>query len=88
MIASASDDMKIKLWNLEGEELATFESNSQILSLSFSPDSKKIVSGDFNGVVALWNLDLDDLLKRGCSQLRLYLSSKSKKNDYDKLCKV
>ncbi|GAA6618392.1 toll/interleukin-1 receptor domain-containing protein [Scytonema sp. NUACC26] len=87
MIASSSNDMTIKLWNLEGEQLATFQSNSYIFSLSFSPDSKKIVSGDFDGVVALWNLDLDNLLKRGCSQLRPYLSSQSKKNDYDKLCK-
>jgi WD40 repeat protein/energy-coupling factor transporter ATP-binding protein EcfA2 len=73
-IASASDDGTVKLWNLEGRELRTFKGHSaSVLSISFSPDGKTIASA--SAEVILWNLDLEDLLVRGCGWLSDYVEN-------------
>jgi WD40 repeat protein len=41
--------------------------------VSFSPDGQTLVSGDEESGVMLWNLELNDLLQRGCDRLSDYL---------------
>ncbi len=49
--------------------------SSSVLSVSFSPDGKTLATGSDDNTVKLWNLNLDDLMARGCSWLDAYLSS-------------
>jgi len=44
-IVSGSDDGKIKLWNINGELIRTFEKDGSVYSVNFSPDDKYIVAG-------------------------------------------
>ena len=88
MIASSSKDGNIKLWSIEGEELATFkEGNSPVTSLSFSPDGKTLASANEDGTIVLWNLGLDELLSQACARVRGYLKNNPNVPDSDRhLC--
>uniref|UniRef100_UPI00190ED28D WD40 repeat domain-containing protein n=1 Tax=Calothrix rhizosoleniae TaxID=888997 RepID=UPI00190ED28D len=73
-IASASTDNTVKLWNLNGQELATLKGHSgDVISVAFSPDGKTIASASEDNTVKLWNLDLDDLMAKGCAWAGDYL---------------
>ncbi|NES93284.1 WD40 repeat domain-containing protein, partial [Okeania sp. SIO2B9] len=57
ILASASEDCTIKLWNLNGKELAIFKGHSKaITSISFSPDGKILASGSNDNTIKLWSL--------------------------------
>jgi WD40 repeat protein len=55
-IVSGSRDNTLKLWNKEGECLATFEGHSgTVHSVCFSPNKEQIVSGSRDNTLKLWN---------------------------------
>jgi WD40 repeat protein len=103
LLASGSTDKTIKLWDtFIGKDLKTFtEHTDNILSVTFSPDGKTIASGSADQKVMLWkvsdgknkftaineNLDLNQLIKRGCDWVGGYLQYNSSVRSYDKhLC--
>ncbi|MEQ9481292.1 MAG: WD40 repeat domain-containing protein [Coleofasciculus sp. F4-SAH-05] len=49
------------------------EHDSLVFSVSFSPDGKTLASGSDDNKIKLWNLDLDDLLVKGCNWVHNYL---------------
>ena len=58
MLASASDDHTVKLWNLDGKLLTTFKGHTdEVWGVSFSPDGKTIASASADRTVRLWSLD-------------------------------
>ncbi|NEP13436.1 MAG: hypothetical protein F6K14_25165 [Symploca sp. SIO2C1] len=58
MLASASDDNTIKLWNQEGKLLQTIEGHEGwVYGVAISPDGKTIASVGEDQTVKLWNLD-------------------------------
>jgi len=58
-IVSGSADHTIKLWNIEGKEIRTFDRenghNYRVRSVVFSPDGKTIASGSYDKTIKLWN---------------------------------
>jgi WD40 repeat protein len=88
MLAFGSKEGNIKLWTVEGEELATFKGHtSDVSSLSFSPDGKTLASASNDGTISLWNLDLEQLLAQVCNWARDYLQNNPNVNESDrKLC--
>jgi hypothetical protein len=57
IIASASQDKTVRLWNLQGESVSRFKGNTDAVnSVSFSPDGKTIASASQDNTVRLWNL--------------------------------
>ena len=58
MIASASDDGTVRLWNRAGNLLQTLvDHDSSVNSVSFSPDGKTIASAGDDNNIKLWNRD-------------------------------
>jgi WD40 repeat protein len=61
--------------------------NDWVKSVSFSHDGKVIASTSLDGKVILWNLDLDNLLIRGCNRLHDYLKTNLSISESDRhLC--
>ncbi|HEY9598585.1 MAG TPA: stage II sporulation protein E, partial [Cyanophyceae cyanobacterium] len=99
-IAFAGEDNTVNLWSLDGRELQPFLGHqARVKSLSFSPNGLILASASDDGTVRLWkidrskwNLDLDELLLRGCNWLQDYLKtnpnvSQSDRTLCDGICK-
>ncbi|HEY9806871.1 MAG TPA: WD40 repeat domain-containing protein, partial [Candidatus Obscuribacterales bacterium] len=57
LLASASDDGTIKLWDDSGRLLQTLSGHGdRVLSIAFSPDGKMLVSGSADKTIKLWQL--------------------------------
>ncbi len=54
MLASASDDRTVKLWQIDGKLLHTLEHNDSVRSVSFSPNGQIIASASYDGTIKLW----------------------------------
>ena len=56
MIATASSDKTVKLWNTLGEELHTLEGHEdEVFNVIFSPDSTTIATASADGTTKIWN---------------------------------
>ena len=56
-ILSASDDKTIKIWDISGRLLHTFEGHSDwVRSVTFSSDGKKILSASDDKTIKLWDI--------------------------------
>jgi len=58
-IATAGYDNTVKLWNLQGELVATLlkGSSDSVTSVSFSPTEQIIASSSYDGKIKLWSTD-------------------------------
>ncbi|MFN6562362.1 MAG: eIF2A-related protein [Nostoc sp. ChiSLP01] len=56
ILASGSDDKTVKIWDLNGKELRTFNYEEKVTSVVFSPNGKTIAIAQ-NNTVKLWDLN-------------------------------
>lgn len=94
IIASGGEDGEdntIKLWKRDGSLLKTLTGHrDRIRSISFSNDGKILASASNDKTVILWNLSeplnltLNDLLSRGCKQVKNYLTTNPKISEEDR----
>ncbi|KYC42278.1 hypothetical protein WA1_20080 [Scytonema hofmannii PCC 7110] len=55
IIATASKDKTVKLWNLDGTQLQTLQGHKALVhSVNFSPDGQTIATASWDGTVKLW----------------------------------
>ncbi|GAB4284703.1 MAG: hypothetical protein Fur0025_15660 [Oscillatoriaceae cyanobacterium] len=58
LIATASADKTVKIWNPQGRELATLATHRDgVNGVAFSPDSKMVASASWDKTVKIWSLD-------------------------------
>jgi|GEM_PF-1411198 WD40 repeat protein/CHAT domain-containing protein len=64
LIASATQDNKIRLWKIDGYLESTLPGHNQTLwSLSFSPDGKLIASASSDNTIKIWKLKDGSLIR-------------------------
>ncbi|MEM9924228.1 MAG: tetratricopeptide repeat protein [Cyanobacteria bacterium P01_D01_bin.50] len=74
ILAAASWDSTVKLWSSEGKLIKTLsEHQAPVLDVSFSPDGQTLASASDDNTIVLWNLDMNNLLVRGCNWVGDYL---------------
>ncbi|MEH2113502.1 nSTAND1 domain-containing NTPase [Nostoc sp.] len=91
ILASASDDKTVKLWDLNGKELQTFKGHEkEVTSVVFSPNGKTLATTVNNSTIIIWDLDqiaLAPLLNNACNWTRNYLTYSQNRPEGDKhLC--
>ena len=89
LLATGSGDRTIKLWKTKtGQLVKNLRGHtSQINSLTFSSDDQSIISGEEQQGLYWWNLNLDNLLDRGCDRIADYLATNPNVKQSDqKLC--
>ncbi len=58
LIATAGRDKKVKIWKGDGSPLRTIDASDDIvMSVAFTHDSERVISGDFRGNIKVWSVD-------------------------------
>jgi WD40 repeat protein len=69
MLAHSAGELRftIVLWDLaNAKPRGTLEVSATTLGIAFTPDGRRLVSGHSNGVVTLWDVDLEGWPRRAC----------------------
>ena len=91
IIATASLDSRVKIWNKEGILLRTLTGHKDgILAVTFSPDGTQLISTSFDYTAILWNLKRilnTEPRTFGCDFVRDYLRTNADVKEEDRhLC--
>jgi len=75
--AIAVGSQSLMLFNLQGElqQMLDLPEQGEISSLAFETDGQKVVSGQTDGSIFMWNMDATELIQKGCQRLENYLAS-------------
>lgn len=81
-IATASSDKIVKLWDVAGTLLDSFEHPFDLEKALFSPDSHQLLAQDFKGTLWLWNLKKKQDPKRFVHKLQINNYTFTNKGNY------
>ncbi|MGB0562345.1 MAG: WD40 repeat domain-containing protein [Spirulinaceae cyanobacterium] len=74
IVATINWDERLQLWHGQGELIQEWVSpQTQLTSLAWRRDGGAIATGGQDGTVVIWNLELETLIRRGCTWLEDYL---------------
>jgi WD40 repeat protein len=62
-LVSASHDFSVRVWDMEGKELRSFQPPGEVLGIGISPDGSMLATVPFEGPVSLWKLDTLEKIK-------------------------
>lgn len=63
IIATASEDNTVRLWNINGKEIRRFIDNNQMFrNVKFSPDNKIIAAISANNTIKIWQINGEKLI--------------------------
>jgi len=75
IVATVNADGQAQLWDLKTHELLSVMSHGVSLSaVAFSPDGKRLATGDTEGTIKIWLVEIDDLIEIACNSLSRNLS--------------
>ena len=60
-ILTGSTSNTARLWDMEGNELLSFQTAEPVSSVAFSPDGKMILTGSIHKIARLWDLEGNEL---------------------------
>lgn len=64
IVASGSEDARVKMWLLDGREFSLLEGHSgPITTLTFSSDSSRLVSSSMDGTLKIWDVITGSLVR-------------------------
>uniref|UniRef100_A0A7C3ZI47 Novel STAND NTPase 1 domain-containing protein n=1 Tax=Planktothricoides sp. SpSt-374 TaxID=2282167 RepID=A0A7C3ZI47_9CYAN len=70
LIATASADKTVKIWNPQGRELATLATHQDgVNGVAFSPDSKMVASASWDKTVKIWRVSRNRVEAAGGSEV-------------------
>ncbi|MGK7953019.1 MAG: caspase family protein [Xenococcaceae cyanobacterium] len=93
LVATSGSEGTVRVWNLEGQQLAEFRHISQhviyseyyVESVSFSPDGSLLATAGSDETAKLWQIEsFEELMVRGCDWLRYYLENNSNVDESDR----
>jgi len=63
LVASASDDATVRLWDVEtGEEVQSLEGSDWLYSVAFSPDGTLVAAGGTGGLLLVWDVTTGEMV--------------------------
>ncbi|QSV56278.1 MAG: hypothetical protein HEP80_23145 [Dolichospermum sp. UKL201] len=63
IIATASEDNTVRLWNINGKEIRRFITNNQVFrNVKFSPNNKIIAAIGANNTIKIWEINGEELI--------------------------
>jgi WD40 repeat protein len=65
IIATGGADGTVRFWNLNGEQLGSFNNSGAVAGVQFSPNGQLVVAGGVDGKVRIWNLQTRQLAEYG-----------------------
>ncbi|NEP53302.1 MAG: hypothetical protein F6K65_32665, partial [Moorea sp. SIO3C2] len=90
ILATSSWDNQVQLWRFDDTLIKTLKAGEhRVTNLSWSHDGTALAVASEDGTVAIWNLNLDDLLDKSCHWLRNYLQNNPEVRESDRqLCQL
>ena len=87
-IVTEHENGSVKVWRGSSEPLTslTLAPDDEIKAVSLTADGNTLVTGSRNGTTQIWDLNLDSLMKRGCTWLQPYFTTHPEAKEDKAMC--